>query len=229
MLATPLDHGYIDDNNVAGRFVSGELTREEFEIFERHYVDCPECMDRVALAQIFRAEAASKQSPPPAKEVAAPSLPVPAGPLPIGLFNFLSTFAPRQQALIFAASTLALLLMPIGAMTWLQLSSDPKPEPEPVIWLTGSGPVEAQVSPSANWVSIASRVPDSRGVYRLAIVDAGNRPIFTGPDQMVSTGTAIALRVPSLPPEVTFALVERKSENGAYTLVSRHPLIVQWR
>jgi hypothetical protein len=215
VLGRRLDHPYIDEHNVAGRFVSGELTRAELELFERHYVDCPECMDRVALAQIFRtAEAAARP------EVMAP----------LGIFNFLGTFTPRQQTLIFAASTLALLIMPIAAMTWLgHESSAPKPEPEPVIWLPESGAVEAHVRIDANWVSIASSVPDPKGIYRLSIVDVGNRPIVVGPDQNASDGTAIALRLPSLPSNVSFVIVERKSENGAYTIVSRHPLMVNWR
>ena len=214
MLAHQLDHPYIDENNVAGRFVSGDLTREELTLFERHYVDCPECMDRVALAQMFRStEAAAK----------------PEAVVPVGIFNILSSFTARQQTLIFAASTLILLLMPIGAMTWLSSQATAtKPEPEPVLWLPESGPIEAHVPADAPWVSIASSVPDPKGTYRLAIVDAGNRPIVVGPDQIAPPGTAIGLRLTSLPADVSFVIVEKKSENGAYTIVSRHPLLINW-
>jgi hypothetical protein len=214
VLAHELDHPYIDENNVAGRFVSGDLTRDELALFERHYVDCPECMDRVALAQMFRStEAAAK----------------PEAVVPVGIFNVLATFPARQQTLIFAAATLLLLLMPIAAMTWLSSQAQPaKPEPEPVLWLPESGPIEAHVPFDAPWVSIASSVPDAKGTYRLAIVDAGNRPIVVGPDQIVAAGTALGLRVATLPTDVSFVIVEKKSENGAYTIVSRHPLLVNW-
>lgn len=214
MLSRELDHPYIDEHNIAGRFVSGDLSREELALFERHYVDCPECMDRVALAQMFRSDAA--QQPPP--------------PVAVGLFDVLATFTPRQQTLIFAVSTLLLLLMPVVALTWLgNRSSAAKPEPEPVIWLPASGVVEAHVQSDAPWVSIATSVPDPKGIYRISIVDVADRPLITGPDQIASSGTAIALRLSSLPANASFAIVERKSENGAYTVVSRHSLIINWR
>ena len=72
-------------------------------------------------------------------------------------------------------------------------------------------------------------VSDERGTYRMSIVDVANRPIIVGPDQRVAHGTAIGLRLPSLPANVNFIVVEKKAENGAYTLVSRHPLMIQWR
>ena len=205
-----LDHPYIDEHNLAERFVRGSLSAQERKLFEKHYVDCQECMDRVALAQIFQAQAAI--------------------PKPVGLFTALATFTPRQQLLIFAAWTLALLLMPIGGMNWIEHhATAPQPEPEPVIWLPESGAIEARIPAGANWVSIATAVSDPRATYRLSIVDVADRPIMVGPDQRVSKGTAIALRLPSLPANVNFVVLEKKAENGAYTRVSRHPLTVDWR
>ena len=207
-----LSHPYIDAHKLAERFVGGSLSLEERKLFERHYVDCQECMDRVALAQIFQAEAAQ-----PKKK-------------PVGIFTALATFTAREQVLIFAAATLVLLLMPIIATDWIDRHAPaPKPEPEPVIWLPESGAVEARVPPSASWVSISTMLTDQRATYRISIVDVADRPIVVGPDQRVSQGTAIGLRLPSLPANVSFVVVEKKAENGAYTLVSRHPLMVQWR
>jgi hypothetical protein len=215
VLSRELDHPYIDEHNIAGRFVSGDLTGDELILFERHYVDCPECRDRVALAQMFRSEASHHTE---------------AVPVPLGLFNVLATFTPRQQTLIFAISTLLLLLMPVVAITWLgNRALTPKPESEPVIWLPATGVVEAHVPSDAPWVSIATSVPDPKGIYRISIVDVADRPVITGADQTASSGTAIALRLPTLPPNASFAIVEKKSENGAYTVVSRHSLIINWR
>lgn len=46
----PIDHAYIEQRDVYRRFVSGQLRQTEGEAFERHYFDCQECLDRVALA-----------------------------------------------------------------------------------------------------------------------------------------------------------------------------------
>ena len=56
MAGGAFDHSYIDEHKLAERFVKGQLRKHERESFERHYVECPECMDRVALAQLFQAD-----------------------------------------------------------------------------------------------------------------------------------------------------------------------------
>ncbi len=206
----PINHAYIEERNVAERFVNGDLRQSEREAFERHYVDCQECMDRVALAQLFRSEAKRKKST-------------------VAIFSILATFSPHHQALIFVAATLALLLMPVSAMNWLESrASLAVPESEPVIWLPPSGSVDVRIPLSAKWISIAAPVP-GEGTYRLSVVDTAGRPVVSGPDQSPSSGTAIGLRLASLPSGVMFAIIEKKAENGAYALVSRHPLILQWR
>ena len=215
-----LDHPYIEEHHLAERFVDGSLSPRERKLFEQHYVDCQECMDRVALAQIFQAEAATK----PEAESAKQTKPA-AGP-----FTGLASFAPLQQTLIFAASALALLLMPVIAMNWVDRHAPTaKPAPEPVLWIPQFGPIEARVPGSADWVTISTMVPDERATYRLSIVDVADRPVIVGPDQRVSPGTALGLRFPSLPATVSFVVVEKKAENGAYTLVSRHPLMLRWK
>ena len=227
--AVQLDHTYIDDHNVAGRFVSGDLTGQELDQFERHYVDCPECMDRVALAQVFRMKAAPPAQPPPPASGQRPRL----RSTGFGVFNILGRFSPHQQTLIFALSTLVLLIMPIAAMDWLaeHRQTETRAETEPVIWLpsTGIEPVEAHIPSSASWVSISAQVGDDGGIYRMSIVDVTDRPLIVGFDQNASSGTAIGLRVSSLPANVTVVIVEKKSQNGAYTLISRHPLVINWR
>ena len=48
-----MDHRYIDEHSVAGRYLDHELTAEERAEFETHLVDCQECTDRVLLAEMF--------------------------------------------------------------------------------------------------------------------------------------------------------------------------------
>ena len=216
--ALPIDHSYIEANNVAARFVRGELTQQERDAFERHYVDCSECMDRVALAQIFHVETQTQAA---RKRVAKK---------PIGIFNILATFPPRQQALIFAASTLGLLLMPVMALNWMA-NRPPADlaESELVVQLPASGSAQARIPPGTIRITISAVLPDQTGTYRLSIVDVSNRALVTGADQIASQGMSLGLRLTSLPPGVTFAVVEKKAENGAYAMVSRVSLLIEWR
>ncbi|MBW8876203.1 MAG: zf-HC2 domain-containing protein [Acidobacteria bacterium] len=46
-----MDHAYIEDNQIADRYVMGTLPPEEVERFENHYLSCPECLDRLDLVE----------------------------------------------------------------------------------------------------------------------------------------------------------------------------------
>ncbi|HEV7517287.1 MAG TPA: zf-HC2 domain-containing protein [Thermoanaerobaculia bacterium] len=46
-----MDHTDIEERQVVDRYVMGKLPPEEAERFEEHYLSCPECLDRLALAE----------------------------------------------------------------------------------------------------------------------------------------------------------------------------------
>src|SRR5207253_4021188 len=46
-----MDHIYVEENQIADRYVKGTLPAEEAERFENHYLSCPECLDRLELAE----------------------------------------------------------------------------------------------------------------------------------------------------------------------------------
>jgi hypothetical protein len=46
-----MDHIYVEENQIADRYVMGTLPAEEAERFENHYLSCPECLDRLELAE----------------------------------------------------------------------------------------------------------------------------------------------------------------------------------
>ena len=48
------DHQYIEDNHVAERYLRRTLSPEDRSSFEAHFPDCPDCQDRLALAEVFR-------------------------------------------------------------------------------------------------------------------------------------------------------------------------------
>jgi hypothetical protein len=46
-----MDHATIEEQQIAERYVMGKLPPDEAERFEEHYLSCPECLDRLDLAQ----------------------------------------------------------------------------------------------------------------------------------------------------------------------------------
>ncbi len=46
-----MDHAWIEEQQIADRYVAGTLPAEEMERFENHYLACPECLDRLELAE----------------------------------------------------------------------------------------------------------------------------------------------------------------------------------
>ncbi len=49
-----MTHSYIEENNITHRYLIGRLSVDEQTGFEEHLVDCPECLDRVQIANRFR-------------------------------------------------------------------------------------------------------------------------------------------------------------------------------
>jgi len=58
-----MDHRYIDEHSVAGRYLDHDLPADQRAEFEAHLVDCQECTDRVLLAEMFHARNGSKTQP----------------------------------------------------------------------------------------------------------------------------------------------------------------------
>ncbi len=50
-----MNHQYIDQHDIAGQYLRKELADGDRDAFQAHLVDCPECADRVLLAEMFQA------------------------------------------------------------------------------------------------------------------------------------------------------------------------------
>jgi hypothetical protein len=46
-----MNHAYIEEHQVVDRYLMGKLQPEEVGGFEEHYLSCPECLDRLDLAE----------------------------------------------------------------------------------------------------------------------------------------------------------------------------------
>jgi hypothetical protein len=101
-----MDHRYIDEHSVAGRYLDHELTMEERAEFETHLVDCQECTDRVLLAEMFHSRNGAK----PREKAAKPPMRV----------RFVSLLSPWQLFSILALAALLLVLVPSLLLLWVK-------------------------------------------------------------------------------------------------------------
>src|SRR5262245_16004229 len=49
-----MDHQYIEGHNIPDLYLQGTLSAEERVRFEEHFIDCPQCLDRLELTEDFR-------------------------------------------------------------------------------------------------------------------------------------------------------------------------------
>lgn len=46
-----MDHFDLEERHVADRYLQGKLSAGEVELFEQHYLDCPECLERLEIGE----------------------------------------------------------------------------------------------------------------------------------------------------------------------------------
>jgi len=97
-----MDHRYIDEHSVAGRYLEHQLTAEQRAEFEAHLVDCQECTDRVLLAEMFHSRNGHKPPTATPRRV-----------------RFVSLFTPWQLLLILAGAAMLLVLVTAGLLLWV--------------------------------------------------------------------------------------------------------------
>jgi hypothetical protein len=98
-----MDHRYIEEYNIADRYLLGKLPAEEGALFEEHFVDCPKCLDLLETTQNFR----SGLQTVAAKEAAQSSTYIQAG-----LLARLARLSRGRQAILLASAILFLVALP---------------------------------------------------------------------------------------------------------------------
>jgi hypothetical protein len=99
-----MDHTYIAEHHIADRYVTGSLDPAEAECFEDHYLSCPECLDRIELAEAVKRGFVRMVEQDAAERCAASQL---------ALVVWLSRLG-RQRQLGVLATIVVLLLLPAG-------------------------------------------------------------------------------------------------------------------
>jgi hypothetical protein len=102
-----MDHSYIDDHQIAERYLMGRISLEEREAFEEHSMACPECLERLELAAGLRAGL---------QQAAAAAATARAGALRLGVLAALARLG-RSRGMAFAFTALLLVaLLPSGLL-----------------------------------------------------------------------------------------------------------------
>jgi len=108
-----MDHAYIEEHQIADRYVMGNLPPEEAEIFEDHYLSCPQCLDRLALAESMQRGFKRAAGQDAARLISARQL---------ALVAWLSRLSRSRQAaaLLLVLLAVAVIALP-GALAWRRL------------------------------------------------------------------------------------------------------------
>jgi hypothetical protein len=103
-----MDHIYVEENQIADRYVMGTLPAEEAERFENHYLSCPECLDRLELTESVQRGFKRMAGQDAAKLAAAHQLAVVA---------WLARLGRLRQTGVLLSALLVLAVLPSG-MAW---------------------------------------------------------------------------------------------------------------
>lgn len=105
-----MDHQTIEDAGLAELYLLGRLPAEEREAFEDHFLDCPECLERLEMARRMRDGLARIALEEGAKATAVQRL---------GVFAALARLAGSRRAGLLVTAVLVAALVPAGAW-WRQ-------------------------------------------------------------------------------------------------------------
>jgi hypothetical protein len=98
-----MDHTYIEENQIADRYVQGTLPADEAERFENHYLSCPECLDQLGLAESMQRGFHRAAAQDVGKLVAVQQLAV---------LVWLARLSRRSQAGVLLSAFLVLAILP---------------------------------------------------------------------------------------------------------------------
>jgi len=100
-----MDHTDIEEQQIVDRYVMGKLPAEEAERFEEHFLSCPECLDRLELAESMQRGFKRAASEDAARIAAARQLAVVA---------WLARLSRSRQVAVLAMTLLVVAVLPAG-------------------------------------------------------------------------------------------------------------------
>jgi anti-sigma factor RsiW len=114
-----MNHQYIDQHDIAGQYLRKELAGPDRDAFQAHLVDCPECADRVLLAEMFHAKGQATTSDPVLMPMPGFTMTQPKLPLRARIIAYLS---PWQIAALLILVVLVIIAV-VGGLFWWELQN----------------------------------------------------------------------------------------------------------
>lgn len=182
-----MNHQTVDEEQIAERYLQGKLLPEEEASFEEHYLSCPECLDRLALAESMRRGFKRAAGQEAARQAAARQL---------ALVAWLARLGRSRQVAALATTIAVFVLVPVGltlrergARVRLeeQLASALEPQGNvPILFLDaergGGEPSHRLRLPAApGWIVLALAIdPPYQPLYRVVVHDGRGQEIWRG-------------------------------------------------
>jgi len=231
-----MDHQYIEDQHVADRYLDRTLAAAERLAFEKHFVDCAECLDRLALAEMFRDTPRWSRdtgkfgildpAPVAAEETVAaakPSLRSALGKLRQANTQTLEIVA------IFATAAVLFVSIPAAYFLW-QYASERRADQGPaaaLIVLHRDREVAVTIGPKAHPLVFMLDVDTQAGVEQRVVLRSGGKVLWNG-GTLVELHAAPAILIPSrvLPRGSAELRVESKQASGEWRPAAEYPLSV---
>jgi hypothetical protein len=103
-----MEHPYIDERQIAERYLLGQLGEDEAQRFEEHYLHCAECLERLEAAEGLQRGLRQVAEEEVARVVVARA----------GVLAALSRFLGSRQAPLAVTLLLVVALLPAGLLLW---------------------------------------------------------------------------------------------------------------
>jgi len=98
-----MDHPFIEEHNIADLYLLGKLADEERNRFEKHFIDCPECLERLETTDGFLDGL---------KTLAIEEAVRPHAYVQAGILAWAARLSRRRQAMLLLSTILLLVALP---------------------------------------------------------------------------------------------------------------------
>jgi hypothetical protein len=208
-----LDHTYIEEQQIVDRYVTGKLPAEEAERFEEHYLGCPECLDRLDLAESMQRGFKRAAGEDAARAAAARQL---------AFVAWLARLPRSRQMAVLAMAVLVVGLLPAGLALREIGRRDRELTQERQRTATGSGKLRAELAASQRDLA-RERQARASAVEQLAQArqPQGNVPILFLDAERGGGGPSARLRLPSKPGWIVIVLPIESIHQPSYQAILR--------
>jgi len=204
-----MDHQYIEAHNIPERYLKRTLPVDDRQRFEEHFADCPECLDRIALAEVFRNSA---RSPEPEAASQPRFQPVVEPAKAAGILAAVERLPRRRQLMALGLALLLVAGVPIAFFSGFTIG------------------MLSRWKEDATRVSVSLLVAPFAGTavenYSVAVTDSGGRLVWaqSGIAMPFDKALSIPMSFRQLPPGDYTVTVRARRADGTNSTVAIYPI-----